>query len=112
MDFVTFTQNRNTPTTEVVEATSKPEVENSKALGPGSTYSGAGPHGIPQDGKSWRLHPSNQRYASEPIDHNALNNPERCAGARDDTLHHSFSLFATVTLSIVPDFHAALTLTN
>lgn len=49
---------------------------------PGSTYPGAGPHGLPMDGESWRHHPANRLYqplGGNQVDHNEVNGLDGCA---------------------------------
>jgi hypothetical protein len=46
---------------------------------PGDTYAGSGPHGLPLNGDGWRHHISHKRYIAPAVDHNALNELERCA---------------------------------
>ncbi|KAK5365754.1 DNA-directed RNA polymerase II core subunit [Exophiala xenobiotica] len=40
---------------------------------PGDTYTGAGPHGLPQDGVGWKNHIARKRYQNPGVDHNAIN---------------------------------------
>jgi hypothetical protein len=48
---------------------------------PGDTYTGAGPHGLPQDGVGWKNHIARKRYQNPGVDHNAINGQDRCATA-------------------------------
>lgn len=45
-----------------------------------SLYPGAGPHGIPLEGKDggWKDHPSHMLYQTQGINHNDINIPDSC----------------------------------
>jgi hypothetical protein len=47
---------------------------------PGSTYTGAGPGGLPREGRAWKQHLSH-KLAISIINHQDVNAQERCATA-------------------------------
>lgn len=72
----------STPVPSPVTQVKNGRVSGPQARRPGSTYPGAGPGGLPREGRAWRNHPSNRRYQlfqREPLDHTAVNTPDRCA---------------------------------
>ncbi|KAJ9616079.1 DNA-directed RNA polymerase II core subunit [Knufia peltigerae] len=70
---------RNTLTVNIDTINSGPLTPGPSSPKPGDTYPGSGKRGIPQDGVAWRDHLSNKRYHNAGINHNAINNQDRCA---------------------------------